>query len=155
MILGVIVALVIGAYFYINRDFTDTGELTRVAEEIKERDVQFKPEDKVQLDMEESEVQTYIHHMTHQHVEADKKWGVIESSRQNIENLLTIVQANQDAYEHSDYYIEVLEQWQEGNFNNAVSVHNFIWDLQGGTIGKAKRLLNEEEKRRFAEENFE
>lgn len=157
VILGIIAAIGIGAYLFLQKEIGNPDDLTKVAEEINERGVQVKPEDnenEVELDMTESEVQTYFHLMTHQHVKADKKWGAVESSPQNIKNLLTIVKANQDAYEYNQYYIEVLELWSEGNFSNAVSVHNTIWKWKGGTVGRATGLLSDEEKRKFVEENF-
>ncbi len=165
IILGILVILVIGAYgayFFMSDDSVDPVELTEIAEQINERETQvteenLKEEDseeETELDMKEKYVQTYIHHMTHQHIKADKKWGNVESSPQNIASLLTIVQANQDVYEHGDYYIEVLALWQQGNFDNAVSVHNFIWKLKGGTVGRATRLLTEEEKEAYLKMNF-
>ncbi|AQQ52861.1 DUF6241 domain-containing protein [Planococcus lenghuensis] len=156
IVLGLIAALAVGGYYYIKQDLASPDELAQTAEEINERE-QHKGEvreNDVEVSMEESEVQTYLHQMTHQHVIASEKWGSVESNPQNIENLLTIVQANRNEYEHSAYYIGVLEQWREGNFSNAVSVHNFVWKLQGGTVGKATGLLSEEEKKQFAEENF-
>lgn len=143
VILGFIAVIVVGAYFYLQKEFTDGAELTKIAEEINEREtpLPFANDGEVELDMTELEVQIYIHEMTHQHVEAQPKWGEIATSPQNIENLLTIVQANQDAYEYSDYYIDVLEKWEEGDFSNAVEVHNTIWNWHGGTIGRATGLL--------------
>ena len=158
IILGIITAIVIGAYLFFQKEIGDTEDLTKVAEEINERGVQVKPEEdnesEVELDMTESEVQTYLHLMTHQHIKADKKWGAVQTTPQNIKNLLVIVQTNQDAYEYSDYYIEVLELWEQGNFSNTVSVHNFAWDKKNGTVGRATGLMNKDEKRRFVEENF-
>lgn len=143
VILGVIAAIGIGAYFYIQNEFADGDELTKIAEEINEREtpLPFANEEEVELDMTETEVQIYIHHMTHQHVEAQPKWGEVVTTPQNIENLLTIVQANQDAYEYSDFYIDVLEKWEQGDFSNSVEVHNTIWNWHGGTIGRATSLL--------------
>ena len=145
VILGIIAALVIGAYFYIQKEFTDGAELTKIAEEVSEREtpLPFANDDEVELDMTETEVQTYIHHMTHQHVVADKKWGEVATTPQNIENLLIIVQANQDAYEYSEFYIDVLEKWEQNDFSNAMSAHNTIWNWHNGTIGKATGLINE------------
>lgn len=146
VILSVIAAIGIGAYLYLQKEFTDGAELTKIAEEINEREtpLPFTNEEEVELDMTETEVQIYIHHMTHQNVEAQPKWGFVETTPQNIENLLTIVQANQDAYEYSEFYIDVLEKWETGDFSNSVEVHNTIWNWHGGTIGRATGLINKE-----------
>ena len=115
IILGVIAAIAIGAYYFIQKEFTDGSELTEIAEEINEREVPLNPianDEKVELDMTEHEIQIYIHHMTHQHVVADKKWGNVPTTPDNIRNLLIIVQANINAYEHGEYYADVLKQWE-------------------------------------------
>lgn len=146
VVLGIIIAFAIGGYTYIKSNFTDTGQLTKIADDINERGVDTKPVNQngeVKLDMTEVEVQIYLHRMTHQHVVADEKWGGIDSSPENIQNLLIIVQANQNAYKHGNFYIQVLEQWQDGNFDNAVGVHNTIWSWHGGTVGRATSLINE------------
>ena len=146
IILSIIAAIGIGAYFYIVREFTDTGQLTKIAEEVNERETEVKygdQSDNVELAMTEVEVQIYLHHMTHQHVIADEKWGSVDTTPQNIKNLLTIVQANQDAYEHGNFYIQVLEQWEQGDFSNSVGVHNTIWSWHQGAVGRATGLKNE------------
>lgn len=146
---GILAGIGFAGYYFIVTAFTNAGQLEKIAEEVTERETQptigifEEKEEHVDLSMTEIEVQIYIHHMTHQHVVADKKWGSVETTPQNIKNLLAIVQSNQDAYEHSDFYIQTLEQWQDGNFNNAVGVHNTIWNWQGGTVGRATDLVNE------------
>lgn len=144
IILIAIAAIGIGAYFHAVNSFTSSSELERTADEVTEREGQpLKSSYEDELEMPEKKVQVYIHHMTHQHVVADKKWGNVPSSPQNIENLLTIVLANHGEYKYSEYYVEVLEQWKEGDFSNAVDVHNTIWRWHGGTVGKATGLINE------------
>ena len=33
-----------------------------------------------------------------------------------------------------------LIKWQDGDFSNAVDVHNYVWEMLDGTVGKAKEL---------------
>lgn len=142
IILIAIAAIGIGAYFYAVDSFTSSSELEKTAEEVTEREGQpLKSSYEDELEMSEKKIQVYIHHMTHSHVEAQPKWGNVPSSPDNIENLLTIVQTNQDEYKFSEYYVEVLEKWKEGDFSNAVDVHNTIWKWHGGTVGEATGLL--------------
>lgn len=74
-----------------------------------------------------------------------KKWGSIEPTQGRIARLLEVVQENRDVYENSGLYLSILERWQENVFSNVVENHNKIRNLQNGTIGKATRLLTEEE----------
>ncbi|MFV8828220.1 DUF6241 domain-containing protein [Alkalihalobacterium sp. APHAB7] len=43
----------------------------------------------------------------------------------------------------------------KGDFSQAVYDHNVIWEIQGGTVGKATRLLTEEEEREYIQMYFE
>lgn len=141
VILITITAIGMGAYFYAVDSFTSSSELEKTAEEVTEREGKpMKSSYEDESEMSEEKIQVYIHHMTHQHVVADKKWGNVPSSPENIENLLTIVQSNQDEYKYGEYYVEVLEQWKEEDFSNAMSVHNTIWQWHGGNVGKATGL---------------
>ena len=108
----------------------------------------------VDTNMTEENVQQYIHEMTHQKVVADQKWGATEITPENIENLLTIVKANEDVYEHSTMYINILESWKAGDFTNVVGAHNSIWHLQGGNVGRATGYATPEEEKEFIEINF-
>ena len=105
-------------------------------------------------EMSEGEVQTYLHRMTHQKIVASEKRGAIEMSPQNIQNMLTIVRENAESYEHSDFYEEALTAWEQGNFSNAVTVHNTIWTWHGGTVGKATGLMTPEQEADYVNRNF-
>lgn len=157
VIVGVIALIGIGGFYYMKKPEGVTSIAEDLSEKQKEPKVKAQSEEpKVsgEAGMEEAQVQEYLHHMTHQKVEADEKWGAVKVTPENIESLLEIVTANQDMYEHGEYYVTVLEQWKTGDFNNAVDVHNFVWKLKGGTIGHATRLLNKAEEQIFIEERF-
>ncbi len=94
-------------------------------------------------DMSEYNVQLYIHEMTHNKVYADVKFGSRPMTAEGIATLKAIVQKND--FQDEKFYLETLEAWEEGNFSNAVKVHNTIWTWHGGTIGKAKRMMTEDE----------
>ncbi|WP_273851173.1 DUF6241 domain-containing protein [Guptibacillus spartinae] len=105
----------------------------------------------------ESQFIDYIHGMTHQKVQAEEKWGLYEMNDKNISNLLDILEniKEQETYEHYDFYYETLIQWKQGNFENALDVHNQIWKWNGGTTGKATRLLTDEEEQEFISQYYE
>ena len=137
-----------GAGYWFVQDFTSTDgeDISAVAEGIEQREESKADVDtseakgtagKVEVDMEERKVQTYLHQMTHQKIVADKKFGAVEMSPENIENMLKIASENYDYYEHSAFYEETLTAWKQGDFSNAVSVHNTIWKWHNGTVGRA------------------
>ncbi|RLQ86662.1 DUF6241 domain-containing protein [Planomicrobium sp. Y74] len=154
-----------GAGYWFVQDFfaDDDGELSKVAEEIEEREVSAETTDtkqakksvnKADADMDEERVQIYLHQMTHQKIVADKKRGAVEMSEENITNMLKIVKENYDYYEHSEFYEQTLLAWQNDDFSNAVSVHNTIWSWHNGTVGRATGLMTAEQEAEYVEENF-
>ncbi|MBN8207880.1 hypothetical protein JI666_03860 [Bacillus sp. NTK071] len=105
----------------------------------------------------ENEFQDYIHGMTHQKVVAKQKWGIYQISDERIDSMLGVlekIKGTPDEYEHFDFYLETLNQWDEDNYQNAVEVHNHIWRLNGGTIGKAKRLMTNEEEQKYINKHY-
>lgn len=90
-------------------------------------------------------VVNFIHQMSNQIINpADgRKFGVIKITPQNIEIALnSIKNINND--EARDYLNKALRKWQNGDFNNAVEVHNYVWHMLGGEIGIASSLDEEE-----------
>lgn len=94
-----------------------------------------------------------LHHMTHQKVKADRKWGNVQITDERIEEMLGI--AEESSYSYKDFYVETLNEWQDGNFDNAVEVHNTIWNSKNGTVGKAYGLMTEREEFEYVQEQFE
>ena len=78
--------------------------------------------------MTEEQVQDAIHQMSHQKVRAEKKWGFIPLTRERVDRLLEVINANQ--YEHEDVYLGILKEWKESNFSNIDGNHNAVWVLQ-------------------------
>ncbi len=141
---------------------SNNSEQRRIADIIKERDERggvTNDEGAVEklfpLTMSEEEIQYAIHHMSHQKVKSDKKWGNLQITSERIERLIQVVQANEREFAHSGLYINILNRWQENDFTSAVSDHNKIWKLQGGNIGEAKRLLSAKEEKKYVEKYFE
>ena len=100
----------------------------------------------------EDEFQWIVHRMTHQKVAADMKDGATEMTPERIDELLKTL--DETDYDYKDVYLRILNEWNEGNFENAVEAHNEILSLQNGSIGVATRLLTPEEEREFIEQNF-
>lgn len=103
--------------------------------------------------MNEAQLQFFLHEMTHSKVYAEDKWGEARPiSQENIDSLLAVVAASD--FKDRAYYRRTLEEWQDGDFMNAVDVHNKIWHLHGGTIGKATRLMTQEEENAYIQAHF-
>ncbi|MBT2658597.1 hypothetical protein J7E81_25835 [Bacillus sp. ISL-18] len=100
----------------------------------------------------EDEFQWILHRMTHQKVAADEKDGATEMTPERIDELLKTL--DETDYDNKDVYLEILNEWDKGKFENAVEAHNEILSLQGGTIGVATRLFTPEEEQEFIEQNF-
>ncbi|WP_050632333.1 DUF6241 domain-containing protein [Bacillus andreraoultii] len=92
-----------------------------------------------------------IHEMTHQKVEADQKWGLTPITEQQIDKMLRTL--DREDYANEEFYREALTAWKNGDFSNAVEVHNTIWEWQDGTLGKATGLLTPEEEEEYLKEN--
>ncbi|MCA0991461.1 DUF6241 domain-containing protein [Guptibacillus hwajinpoensis] len=97
-----------------------------------------------------------LHGMTHQKVYAEEKWTLVEMTDARIADMLAILDQVEGTgeYEHYDLYEQALMKWKNGNFENAVYVHNELWSLKNGSIGKASRLLSADEERAFIEEHY-
>lgn len=104
------------------------------------------------LDLSESQVQDYIHWMSHQKVAASDKWGKMLITQERIDRLIEVIEAND--YDHRKVYLGILGRWQEGDFSRAHLDHNSMWVLQGGTIGRATGLLSAEEEQEYIDRHF-
>ncbi|MFD3155918.1 DUF6241 domain-containing protein [Haloimpatiens sp. FM7330] len=93
--------------------------------------------------LSEMEVVDVMHKMANTKVIADKKWGFVKITKERIKNLKTIV--SESNYKEKEKLLEILNKWEEGNFSEADKDHNFLWDKLGGTVGKAKGVLKEEQ----------
>jgi len=104
--------------------------------------------------MGEENFMEVIHHMTHQKVDASPKWGAAPMTKDRIERMLEVVKAQGDRFANADFYEKTLTTWLDGDFSNAVQVHNTIWEMQDGTIGKATGLMSAEEEQEYIEDHF-
>jgi hypothetical protein len=87
--------------------------------------------------------------MSHQKVEADKKWSFYQLTDERI--LYLLGELDKGDYKHEQVYREILTKWYEGDFSEADYDHNEIWNLQGGTVGEAEGLLSEGKENKYIE----
>ncbi|MBR8644499.1 hypothetical protein KEH51_07690 [[Brevibacterium] frigoritolerans] len=50
--------------------------------------------------------------------------------------------------------LNIVSGWKEGNFDNVAQDHNYFWEYQNGTVGKATGILNTDEEAEFIDNNF-
>lgn len=100
----------------------------------------------------EEEVITAMHHMTHQKVIAEKKWGVIPMSRKNAEKVRDIL--NNSNFEKKAELLEIAERWTKGEYARVVQDHNYFWSIQDGYVGKATGVLDLASEKEFVVNNF-
>lgn len=84
-----------------------------------------------------------IHQMSNSIIKAidDRKFGEIPVTPFNIDQAIEGIKYIQD--EGSASYLQnALLKWKEGDFSNAVLVHNFVWEMLDGEIGKAISVNN-------------
>lgn len=106
-------------------------------------------DDVTQEELTDEHFQEYIHGMSHQKVRAEEKWSFYELTPERVEWLHEALEVAD--VEHKDVYQTILSKWVEGDFSTAYKDHNAIWELQGGTIGKATGLLSAEEEQAYLE----
>ncbi|RIW36071.1 hypothetical protein D3H55_06325 [Bacillus salacetis] len=95
----------------------------------------------------EGVMQQYIHAMSHQKVQAKKKWSFYKMTEERI--LYLLGELDKGDYKHEQEYREILVKWQEGDFSEADHDHNEIWSLQNGSVGRAEGLLSTEEEEAY------
>lgn len=67
-------------------------------------------------------------------------WGRIEITNEQCNGMILTAKASD--FKYKDKYVEILERWKKGDYSKAVEEHNFVWNLLGGTKGKAKAVIN-------------
>ena len=105
--------------------------------------------------MEEYQVRSAIHAMSHQKVRAADKWVFLPMTPERVERLIEVVELNKDKYEHDVLYLQILNRWKNNDFSQADKDHNAIWKLQGGNVGRATGVLTfEKEEKEFIKKHY-
>lgn len=126
---------------------TTNETFSQMEDEEKEMDITNNPFGDRKRKLSESDVQHYIHGMSHQKVKAKEKWTHYRMTEERIQFLLHIVE-NSD-FEHKELYLDILKRWEAKDFSQVDEDHNAIWQLQGGTVGRATGILTKEEEEQY------
>lgn len=152
--MAVIIVVSVGLTFLIaprftswNVDFPETElEVQAAIEEIDEEHLTLN----LYSGATEEEVIQTMHHMTHQKIKASQKWGAVPMHKSTISQLLEYTEKKNMKKELS----YMLERWLNDDFDQIDKDHNYLWSLQGGTIGKANGKLSKREELKFIKKNF-
>lgn len=160
VILAVVITVGFVGYYLYGNDLLSGNKEETFATQESERlfgggDVDAGAETLFPMDMNEGTVQIAIHQMSHQKVKSDKKWGALQITDDRIWRLIEVIEFNRSEYKHAELYLRILHRWAEGDFSQADDDHNAIWELQGGTIGKATGLISAEEEEKYIKKHFE
>jgi len=90
--------------------------------------------------------------MSHQKVYSEVVYTITPISLVEIDKLIEALDRNE--YNDENYYREVLKNWRNGDFTNAIEVHNKIWEEDAGEVGKATRFRTAEEENQFVQKHF-
>lgn len=77
-----------------------------------------------------------IHHMSHNVIRSDEKWGLKDLTLANIGILIEKAEEISDTADTAEV-LEILHRWERGDFSAADKDHNFVWSKLGGTVGIA------------------
>ena len=106
----------------------------------------------VPKDASEKALLAMMHKMTHQKIVASEKWGLIRMNEESIAKAKGILMDSD--FNSKDDLLEIIGRWENGQFAQVDEDHNFIWGLQGGSIGRATGILSEQQEQEFIENNF-
>ncbi|MCA0172167.1 DUF6241 domain-containing protein [Bacillus sp. RAR_GA_16] len=107
----------------------------------------------------ENEFMADIYHMTNQKVFVESDDFIempteyIVVTDESIKTMLMILDKakQENQYQNYEFYYNTLTEWEKGNFENAVDVHNQIREFNRRSGNKATRLLTKEEEKKYIE----
>lgn len=104
--------------------------------------------------LSERELVHEMHGMTHQKVVAEEKWFAVQMTQAKVTDYLNMVQNNRDQYVEAQALEHILTKWSKGDFSSVDEDHNFLWQLEGGTEGKATGVMTQAEEDAYVLEVF-
>lgn len=80
----------------------------------------------------------FVHQMSNNLIIASdgEKWGEQDVTLENIDLGIEMLKDN-------EYIVQALNKWKEGDFTNAIEVHNYCWEILEGDKGKAIGIYQE------------
>lgn len=134
--IGIISLLVIGTLSFtissilIKKDIPTNNDIVNVEVTTIKEEVSEEVKEETTYTMAQMQ---FVHKMTNNLIISNDIWGYEEVNGLNIETALKI-------FKDDEKIVNYLNQWLEKDFSNSVEFHNYIWEMLGGTIGKATEL---------------
>lgn len=111
------------------------------------------------------EVVDDMHEMTHQFVEADRKWGATPMCDDTINQVYNYVSTHNNFdsdsndsylnyYDEKQVLLDILDKWKKHDFSNIVEDHNTLWNMLDGDVGKATGKATKEEEAEYVVLHF-
>lgn len=120
--------------------------------ELEVNKIGFIKEEDVSKPISSYQVINMIHSMSNTIIKADKIWGHTEITPKTIDIALQGIKYIEDDKDRA-YLEKEIKEWKNGDFSNGVLVHNYIWELLNGSVGKAtglnEKAINEINKKNF------
>lgn len=133
--IGIILGLIIGVggliYVVDKTEGTQTKEPNKVVQALENIGLKKK-----EYTEEQIEIIDEVHAMANVVTNAidGRKSELVDPSPENLDRVIAQIES------HEDFLTEILpalKEWRKGNFINTVKVHNHVWDMLNGNMGKA------------------
>ncbi len=100
----------------------------------------------------EAQIIDIMHKMTHQKVKAEDKWGAIPMSDNTVSQVIEFLKKSN--FSSKEDLIDIAEKWKSGEYQTVDQDHNYFWEWQGGTVGRAYGTMTSAEEEEFIKNNF-
>ena len=129
-----IAAVFAGAYIWTNMGMkVNSGGTSQTSQESSKTPVASSG------NVDEQDIVKEIHLMSNSLIQAgdNQVWGTEEVNKANIKKVLSMLD-QVPVNTRTKKLREIVVRWQQGDFSQIVDDHNYVWDLLGGTVGRAK-----------------
>ncbi|MCY8235565.1 DUF6241 domain-containing protein [Priestia endophytica] len=100
----------------------------------------------------EADIMHIMHLMTHQKVRANKKEGAIRMTPYSLAQVTDLI--NEVQPPNKKKLLQIVNHWENGNFDNVIEEHNYFWEYEGGKVGKAIGRMTMTEESYFVRKHF-
>lgn len=94
--------------------------------------------------LEEESVYRLINEMSHTKVEAEVRERYVEITSKRIDAIISAV--TKSSWQDKNFLLNNLSMWKSNDFSKSVEFHNYVWEKQGGEVGKATGLIKDTNK---------
>ncbi|MEG1410245.1 MAG: DUF6241 domain-containing protein [Terrisporobacter sp.] len=107
------------------------------------KDTKYVKEKNVKTPTNNYEAIKLVHSLANTLIQAEYKWQCTEVTPKTIEKGIKGIEFIKDDYDRM-HLRNSITKWSKGNFSNSVEVHNYVWEILDGSVGKAYTLDEKE-----------